>query len=66
MKEHNSVKNVSGVTVLVFCTSSDDALLSMPMGLNYVVIGFDMEVRPLVTDNAAWPLCCCFVVLRPR
>ena len=53
MKEHNSVKNVSGVTVLVFCTSSDDALLSMPMGLNYVVIGFDMEVRPLVTDNAA-------------
>ena len=53
MMEHNSVKNVSGVTVLVFCTSSDDALLSTPMGVNYVVIGFDMKVLPFVTDNAA-------------
>ena len=32
--------------------------LSMPMGLDYVVIGFDMEVQPLVTHNAARPLCC--------
>ena len=28
-------------------------LLSMPMGVDYVVMGFDMEVQPLVTDNAA-------------
>ena len=27
------------------------------MGVDYVVIGFDMEVQPLVTHNAAWPLC---------
>ena len=26
------------------------------MGVDYVVIGFDMEVQPLVTHNAAWPL----------
>ena len=30
---------------------------SMPMGVDYVVIGFDMEVQPLVTHNAACPLC---------
>ena len=29
----------------------------MPMGVDNVVIGFDMEVRPLVTHNAAYPLC---------
>ena len=29
-------------------------LLSTPMGVDYVVIGFDMEVQPLVTHNAAW------------
>ena len=29
----------------------------MPMGVDYVVIGSDMEVQPLVTHNAAWPLC---------
>ena len=31
------------------------ALLSTPMcvGVDYVVIGFDMEVQPLVTHNAA-------------
>ena len=29
------------------------ALLSTPMGIDYVVIGFDMEVQPLVTHNAA-------------
>ena len=28
-------------------------LLSMPMGIDYVIIGFDMEVQPLVTHNAA-------------
>ena len=26
------------------------------MGIDYVVIGFDMEVQLLVTHNAAWPL----------
>ena len=31
--------------------------LSTPIGLDYVVIGSDMEVQPLVTHNAAWPLC---------
>ena len=30
---------------------------AMPMGIDYVVIGFDMEVQPLVTHNAASPLC---------
>ena len=29
----------------------------MPMGVDYVVIGFDMEVQPLVTHNAARHLC---------
>ena len=29
------------------------SLLSAPMGVDYVVIGFDMEVQPLVTHNAA-------------
>ena len=28
---------------------------STPMGIDYVEIGFDMEVQPLVTHNAAWP-----------
>ena len=28
-------------------------LLSPPMGVDYVVIGFDMEVQPLVTHGAA-------------
>ena len=28
-------------------------LLSTPKGVDYVVIGFDMEVQPLVTHNAA-------------
>ena len=27
------------------------------MGVDYVVIGFDMEVQPLATHNAARPLC---------
>ena len=28
-------------------------LLSTPMGVDYAVIGFDMDVQPLVTHNAA-------------
>ena len=28
-------------------------LLSTPMGVDYVVIGFDLEVQTLVTHNAA-------------
>ena len=28
----------------------------MPMGVDYVVIGFEMEVQPFVTHKAAWPL----------
>ena len=32
------------------------ALLSTPMGISYLVIAFDMEVQPLVTNNAARPL----------
>ena len=31
-------------------------LLFTSMGVDYVVIGFDMEVKPLVTNNAALPL----------
>ena len=34
-----------------YCTFT--VLLSTPMGVDYVVIGFDMEVQPLVTHNAA-------------
>ena len=30
--------------------------MGVDMGVDYVVIGFDMEVQPLVTHNAAWPL----------
>ena len=29
-----------------------DTLLSTPMGVDYVVIGFDKKVQPLVTHNA--------------
>ena len=32
-------------------------LLSMPMCVDYVVIGFDVEVQPLVIHNAARPFC---------
>ena len=35
----------------IFVFSID--LLSTPMGVDYVVTGFDMEVQPLVTHNAA-------------
>ena len=32
-------------------------LLSMSLGVDYLVIAFDMEIQPLVTHNAARPLC---------
>ena len=32
--------------------SQAEGLLSMPIGVDYVVIGFNMEVQPLVTHNA--------------
>ena len=32
-------------------------LLSTHIGVDYVVISFDMDVQPLATHNAAWPLC---------
>ena len=32
---------------------TDTLSLSMPMGVDYVVIGFDMEAQPLVNHNAA-------------
>ena len=34
-------------------TDVDITSLSTPMGVDFVVIGFDMEVQPLVTHNAA-------------
>ena len=34
-------------------SSTSPESLSTPMGVDYVVIGFDMEVQPLVTHNAA-------------
>ena len=37
--------------------SQSEALLSMPRGVDYEVIGFGMEVQPLFTYNEAWPLC---------
>ena len=40
-----SVRKIKLLSLLV--------LLSTPMGVDYVVIGFDMEVQPLVTHNAA-------------
>ena len=33
--------------------ASKAMFLSTPMGVDYEVIGFDMEVQPLVTHNAA-------------
>ena len=43
--------------------------LSTPMGVDYAVIGFDMDVQPLVTQNAACPVCVsaiCIDVVRNR
>ena len=34
-------------------TSANNNILSTPMGVDYVVIGSDMEVQPLITHNAA-------------
>ena len=39
---------MSGLMSTISCL-----LLSTPMGVDYIVIGFDMEVQPLVTHNAA-------------
>ena len=39
--------------VKVIHTNNCSQLLSAPMGIDYVVIGFNMEVQPLVTHNAA-------------
>ena len=33
--------------------STSVQLLSMPTGVDYIGIGFDMEVQPLVTHNTA-------------
>ena len=57
----NENNNNKAVTVFVFeyvaFTGKDcyclSVLLSTPMGVDYVVIGFDMEVQPLITHNAA-------------
>ena len=38
---------------MLFLGSRYIGLLSTPMGVDYVVIGFDMEVQPLGTHNAA-------------
>ena len=35
------------------CQPLPRGLLSTPVGIDYEVIGFDMEVQPLVTHNAA-------------
>ena len=32
--------------------STSSLLLSTPKGVDYVVIGFDLKVQPLVTHNA--------------
>ena len=50
------VPGYTGISV-VFPVFRSSRLLSTPMGIDYVVIGFDMEVQPLVTHNAARPLC---------
>ena len=38
---------------ITFLTLTGSYLLSTPIGVDYVVIGLDMEVQPLVTHNAA-------------
>ena len=35
------------------CRFTNGCFYCRPMGVDYVVIGFDMEVQPLVTRNAA-------------
>ena len=39
--------------ILLFLIGVQPMLLSTPMGVDYVVIRFDMDVQPLVTHNAA-------------
>ena len=41
------------VIKLTMLSTTKPRLLSTPMGVDYVVIGFDMEVQALVTHNAA-------------
>ena len=40
-------------TNCLFASNNHNFSLSTPMGVDYVVIGFDIEVQPLVTHNAA-------------
>ena len=44
---------LSNLNTLWYINHDTLLLLSMPMGIDYVVIGFDMKVQPLVTHNAA-------------
>ena len=50
-----AVQGFSNVLIKMGC--NDSALLTLslstPMGVDYVAIGFEMEVQPLVTHNAA-------------
>ena len=39
------------------------SLLSTPMGVDYEVIAFDMEVQLLVTHNEAWPFCASIICI---
>ena len=47
------IPKLSLLPLLIWSTE----FLSTPIGVDYVEIGFDMEEQPLVTHNAAWPLC---------
>ena len=42
-----------GGTIPLLNRYSMTLLLSMPMGIDYIVIAFDMEVQLLVTNNIA-------------
>ena len=60
VKQHSSVRYLWPVFYLVYKYISciiKSSFLSTPMGIDYVVIGFDMEVQPLGIHNAASPLC---------
>ena len=52
LKMHNNITK----RIISFRVVSNN-LLSTPMGIDYVVIGFNMEVQPLVIHSAASPLC---------
>ena len=45
--------NRPNIKLLPHLSTFRPVLLSTPMGVDYVVIGFDMEVQPLVTHKAA-------------